>query len=164
MASIKIKLEPYLEDYLRYVFSIKPKEEIQIHRQNDIGRCIMGVLIELEFPEKQLNASDLITIHLPTLRNVDLDTKFVSVDKWGNDRIRDYILAEFNANSKAFFEIGYERNFQQKDIVDAFLHGYNIRNNSLSFEAVKKSDYRRRKKKASLVFNEIQGYINQYVK
>ena len=52
------------------------------------------------------------------------------------------------------------KNYSQKQIIEAILQAYNIKNTSLNYEAVKKSDYRNQKKIRRLVFDDLQSIVN----
>ena len=70
--------------------------------------------------------------------------------------IQDYIEASFRIRVREYFVAGYEKGYKQDRIVRAFLMAYNIKNNAINYDTVKKIDYRNRKKMIKEVNRDIQ--------
>lgn len=157
-ARITLSLPPHLADFCRYEFQTN-EIDILISTKHDIGKQIVSQICVSDLPVKQVKYETPVTFLIPETPFVNYENRFICLSKWGEYKIREFIRAEFNFRARLFFEIGYQKNYQQKQIIDGFLLGYNIRNNSLSFEAVKKNDYRKRTKNIENVFRDIQNAI-----
>ena len=70
--------------------------------------------------------------------------------------MRDYIEASCRLRIREYFVAGYEKGYQQDRIIRAFLYAYNIREYAMNYEAVKKYDYRNRKRMTKEVDRDIQ--------
>lgn len=70
--------------------------------------------------------------------------------------LQDYIEASYRLRVREYFVAGYEKGYKQDKIVQAFLMAYNIKNNAINYEAVKKYDYRNRKRMVKEVDRDIQ--------
>lgn len=155
---ITISLKPHLADYCRHEFGVDIKcDEITLTRKHDIGKLINSVIIANDVPVRRPFISSPCVFILPLSGITDMRNKFLYVSKWGEQKIQDFIEAEFNMHIKRFFDYGYEKGFSQKRIIEAILAGFNIRNNGISWDSVKKNDYRRRRKIRKQIFNELQS-------
>lgn len=154
--TVTISLKPYLQDYLYKIFP-QYQDSIAITRRHSIGKIIYSVVCASDLPQKRPFIETPISIILPDTKKTDLKDKFLYVSGWGEERIQEYIQADFDLVVKIFFEKGYSKGYSQKRIIEAFMAGFNIKNNALSYEAIKKNDYRRRKKSNKLLFNELQN-------
>jgi hypothetical protein len=155
--TVTISLKPHLADFCRHEFSTMPGGEIIINRRHDIGKMIFSQVNASPLPIKKPVFEHAVTFALPISKESDLKGKFLFIDSWGQEKIREYVQAYFNQRARHFFDVGYRKNHPQKQIVEAFLCGYNIRNNSLSYEAVKKNDYRRRQKTNKIIAEELKN-------
>ena len=145
-----INLPCLLESYLRYIFKTPATEKhIELNRKSDIGKMITSQVITSDLP---ISVSPLelnrVKVILPVTENNVNAVKyhFIRISPWGEEKIRDYIEADFRLWIKRRFEIGYELNYEQRQIVDAILRGLNERNQVANFDAIKKIDYRNRRK------------------
>lgn len=154
---ITIDLKPHLEDFCRHELRTDKDDNIILHRKNDIAKMIISNICAANYPPKEREKENPVTFVIPKTPAVDLETRFLYVTAWGEEKIASYIEAEFNQRCRRFFEYGYLKGFSQKRITEAILAGYNIKNNAISFEAVKKNDYRKRKKSNQIIFQELQN-------
>ena len=76
--------------------------------------------------------------------------------EWKQRMLQDYIEASFRIRIREYFVAGYEKGYKQDRIIRAFLMAYNIKNNAINYDAVKKIDYRNRKRMIKEVNNDIQ--------
>ena len=148
---ITIDLPPHLADYCRHEFGVDNEENIILRRSHDIGKQIYSHILTADLPPKQLPGLHPTPFIIPVTKSnrYILGSRFLYISRWGEEKIQDYIEAD------------YRKNYSQKQIVEAILQAYNIKNTSLNYEAVKKSDYRNQKKLRRLVFNDLQSIVNQ---
>lgn len=157
--SVTIELVPYLQDYLLAEFGGKPTDTgVQIHSKSDIGKFILSKICVCERPPKQELKDYPFTIYLPVCEwnHHVFRENFLWIPEYNQVLIRYHLEASFRLKQREFFVAGYEKGYKQDIIVQAFLTQYNIRNNALSYDAVKKYDYRNRKKTAKEVAKQIQ--------
>lgn len=161
--SIKINLNPVLEAYCRWVFECPDNNgPITIHRRADIGKHIYSHVQSrnknIQRPEK----NHFVTFILPLTEfgKDELRTRkrYLTVDAWSEEKIRDYIDSDFRAWVRERFEIGYFKNVEQTKIIDTILRGLSLRNNSDFFDMIKKIDYRNRRKKEEIRFESLLTY------
>ncbi|MEF8984591.1 MAG: transcriptional regulator [Bacteroidales bacterium] len=155
---VTISLKPYLADFCRHEFRELKDGSILIRRRHDIGKMIFSQVNASPVPVKKRPVmEDAATFTLPISSESDLLGKFLYVDRWGQEKIQEFIQAKFNLRAEHFFQRGYKKGYSQKRIVEAFLCGYNIRNNALSYEAVKKNDYRKRQREIREISKELKN-------
>jgi hypothetical protein len=99
-----------------------------------------------------------ITLFLPVKEwnHYILQENFIYIPEWKQRMLQDYIEASFRIRVREYFVTGYEKGFKQDKILRAFLLAYNIKNNALNYDAVKKYDYRNRQRMTREVNREIQ--------
>jgi len=155
--TVTINLKPYLADFCRHEFSNLKDGSILVSRRHDIGKMIFSQVNASPFPTGKPTFENAVTFALPLSKESDLKGKFLHIDKWGQEKIQEFVKAQFNLRAKLFFKYGHDKNYSQKRIVEAFMAGYNIRNSALSYEAVKKNDYRNRKKMLQNMAEELKN-------
>ena len=145
---IILDINPVHEAFCRYIFKCGPNDEaITINRKHDIGKLISSAIITADRQELRPLGKHPVTFILPTNEdNCFLKDRFIKVSEWGEQKIQDGITAEFNLWIKRRYEIGYEMNMEKKQIVEAILRGLNLRNQVVNFDAIKKNDYRNRRR------------------
>jgi hypothetical protein len=159
---ITINLNKYLYDFLLHEFDADNSGRIILNCRSDIGLFIDSMWEISDRPVKPVKMENPVTLILP-IRSQDVyvkRNKFICVPVWKETQIQEYIEAEFRLRVRDFFTIGYEKKFKQKDIIEAFLTAYGMKNNSINFDQIKKIDYRNRKKLKNIVKIEIQNSIN----
>lgn len=154
---ITISLKPHLADFCRHEFQTTKTDQIILHRKSDIGKYIFSMVLMSDFPVRRPFIEDACTFIIPTTKHEDLKNRFLYVSFWGEQKIQDFLTVEFNRRVKLFFEKGYARNYQQKRIIEAFIAGYNLKNNANTYEAIKKNDYRKRYRTNKIIFKELQS-------
>jgi len=146
---ITISLSPLLEAYCRFVFNTpSDQKEIIINRKHDVGLLIHANVSEKEFPVKGPFLDHPVTFILPVNKtnHHGIQSSFLTVTDWGLQKIQDGIEYEFRKWVERRYEVGYFKRYEQKDIIDAILRGLNVRNNTANFDAIKKIDYRNRRR------------------
>lgn len=146
---ITISLNQLLEAYCRFVFKTKPdQKEIIIFRDHDIGKLIHSNIVTNDLPTKDPFINYPVTFILPVnkINHHGIRFHFLSVSNWGEQKIQDGIEYEYRKWVERRFEIGYRKKFTQKEIIDAILRALNVKNNATNFDALKKIDYRNRRK------------------
>lgn len=159
--TIDFILKKHLSDYCRHEFYVSPFGNIVLNRKHDIGKVIDSLVIPSRIPIKVIKDPDMVRFELPLTRKTDVMMKYFFVDKWREQKIQNYIESEFNLRTKLFFEKGYQLGHSQKDIIEAFLTCYNIKFNSISYDAVKQNDFRHRRKTREIIASEILSFVNQ---
>ena len=136
--SVTIELAPYLHDYLYHEFGCRKEGGVMVAPTNDLGKMIQSMVTIKDRPPRLPLKENPITLYLPT-------------QEWNH-----FILNENFLCIREYFVAGYEKGFKQDKIIKAFLMAYNIKNNAINYDAVKKYDYRNRKKMIKEVNKEIQ--------
>lgn len=155
---ITISLPPLLEAYCRFIFNTPPEQkEIIVSRNHDIGKLIHSNVITSDMPVRRPLFDHPVTFILPVnkVNHHGISFHFLKVSNWGEQKIIDGIDYEYRKWVERCFEIGYQKRWDQKQIIDALLRGLNIRNNVANFDAMKKYDYRNRKKNDEKRFVEL---------
>jgi hypothetical protein len=155
---VTISLEPILEAYLRFVFQTPAESaEITINIKKDIGKLIHSHVHSGHCSRKGPSVEKPVTVILPvnTQNDYGVLSGFLYINEWGMQKIKNGIEYEFRKWVERRFEIGYEKRFDYKDIIEAILRGLNVRNNIANFDTIKKIDYRNRKKIEELRFLQL---------
>lgn len=157
--SVTIDLAPHLHDYLYHEFKCDRKANgVMLNTVHDIGKMIEAMVTVSDRPPRLPLKENPITIYLP-IQNWNhriLAENFIFVPEWKQCQLQEYIEASYRIKIREYFIAGYEKGYKQDKIVRAFLMAYNIKNNAINFDAVKKYDYRNRKKVIKEVNREIQ--------
>jgi len=146
---ITINLEPLHEAYCRYILKTPEKQkEIIVCRKHDVGKLIHSNVITSDLPVRRPFISHPVTFILPInkVNHHSVSNHFLAVSRWGEQKIQDGIDYEYRKWVERKFEAGYKNKFTQKEIIEAILRALNVRNNAANFDAVKKIDYRNRRK------------------
>jgi hypothetical protein len=154
---IIFELPPILEAYCRFVFRTPAEQrQIVLTRRHDIGKLIFGHIMSADFSLKRPVMTHPVTFILPMPSNEHgywLRYRHIYLPKWAEEKITDAIEYEFRSWVKERFRIGYDsEKYEQKTIVNAILRGLNVRNNAVNFDAIKKIDYRERRKQEEIQF------------
>ncbi len=155
---ITFSLDPILQAYCRYIFNTPAYAKyIILSRKQDLGKLINSVILTCDIPPKRPFISNPVTFILPVTNanQYILRYRFLYLPRWAEEKIQDNIDYEFRVWVKARFEKGYEEKYEQKEIVEAILRGLNMRNNAANFDAIKKIDYRNRRKKEEKRFSKL---------
>lgn len=155
---IEIDLNPLLEAYLRLMFKTPKKENvIKIHRKHDIGILIHSHILTSDQRTRPNIMVHPVRIQLPVTQNSqhELLNKYLHISIWGMQKIKDGVNYEYRKWINQSFELGYLKKWSQKEIIDTILEGLNMRNNAANFDAIKKIDYRNRKKLSAKRFQEL---------
>lgn len=161
---VTVDLDPILESYCRFVFNTPVNQkEIVVSRHHDIGKLIHSNVSAKDLPVRRPFTDNAVVFILPVNQKNQhaLKCHFLYVSNWGEQKIRDGIEYEFKRWVRQRFEMGYiEKKMNRKEIVEAILRGLNMRNNAANFDAIKKIDYRNRRRIEENRFNElIKDYI-----
>ncbi len=156
--NVTIELAPHLHDYLYHEFGSSKENGIVVTTTKDIGKMIQAMVTIAAIPPRVPLKDNPITLYLPIQEwnHFILNENFIYIPDWKQRMLQDYIEASFRLRIREYFVAGYEKGFKQDKIVKAFLMAYNIKNNALNYDAVKKYDYRNRKKIIKEVDKEIQ--------
>jgi hypothetical protein len=155
---ITISLSPLLESYCRLICNSDPGEkEIRLRKNYDIAKLIHSNVITADAPVRRPFMEHPVTFILPVdkVNNYALRYHFLYVSIWGEQKITEGIDYEFRRWIIQRFDRGYEKGYSQKIIIEAILRGLNDRNTSANFDAIKKIDYRHRRKSEERRFNEL---------
>ncbi|KAA6349006.1 hypothetical protein EZS27_003606 [termite gut metagenome] len=158
--SVVIELAPHLHDFLYHEFACSKKkyDGVMITVTNDIGKYIQSMIDISNTPKNQEIKENPIKLYLPTQEwnHYIFQKNFLFVPVWRQKMIQDYIEASFRIRIREYFQEGYSKGFKQERILQSFLLSYNIKNNAINYDAVKKYDYRYRQKIREEVGKEIQ--------
>ena len=158
---LTISLKPHLADFCRHGMRQDKEGNIILSRKSDIGKHIYSMVMTSDMPVKGLPCTDPVSFIIPVTgaNQYIIKYRFIYVSRWGEEKIQDYIEAEFNLRMRLLFEAGYRKKFSQKEIVESILQAYNIKNTALNYEAVKKSDYRMNRKNRKIIFEDLQKSV-----
>lgn len=146
---VTINLDPVLEAYCRYIFKTPVNQaEIVINRKLREGQAIYSKVLPIEFPKERPFCDNPVTFILPLTKNNQsvLKYRFFHVSKMGEEQIKDDLDVLMDKWALHFFEKAYSWNFKQEQIVTGILRLLNQRKNVANFDAIKKFDYRKRKR------------------
>lgn len=158
---LTLNLKPHLEDFVRHELKTDKSGNIVLSRHSDIGKMIFSHLLTagsiqarplMDHPVKFLVLTNANNSYL-------LRSRFCYVDRWGEQKINDFIEVEFRQRMRLIFEAGYQKKCSQKEIIEAIMEEYNIKNCTLNYDAVKKSDYRNQKKIRKSLFDTLQSIV-----
>ena len=154
-----IELPPHLNDYLFHEFGTPRSEEaITVTAANDLGKLIQSMITVSDRPPKQAIKEHPVTLVLPVQEwnHFIFQENFIYIPEWKQRMLREYIEASYRIRIREYFIAGYEKGYKQDRIIRAFLYAYNIKNNAINYDAVKKYDYRNRQRIVKEVDRDIQ--------
>ncbi|WP_303181710.1 hypothetical protein [uncultured Butyricimonas sp.] len=153
-----VNLPPHLSDYCRHELGSDNQGRIILKRGHDIGKHIYSHVSVSDLPIRANAMVNPVTFIIPVTaaNRYALVARFLYVSRWGEEKIRDYIETEFNQRMRLLFESGYRKKYTQKEIIESILDAYNIKNTAISYEAIKKSDYRSKKRTRKIIFDDIK--------
>ncbi len=158
---LTIDIKPHLENYLLHEFKTDSEGNIILSRSTDIGKIIHAHILSSNLktsPQKYSNPVSFVVPRNP--QNHYINTfRFLYVSRAGEQKINDFIEAEFNQRIRHIFEIGYSYKCTQKEIIEAILQEYNIRNCALNYETIKKADYRYKRNLRSRIVSIIKSTV-----
>ena len=155
---VTINLDPVLEAFCRAVFKTpKNQDEIIINRKRREGQAIYSKVYPIEFPRERPFCDNPVTFILPLTKNNQsvLKYRFYDISRMGEEQINDDLNVLMDKWLFKFFKRGYMKKYKQDEIVNAILRGLNMRNNVANFDAIKKFDYRERRKIEEKTFDEL---------
>lgn len=159
---IEIALDPVLHDFLYHEFKTDNKSDsIIITRDKPIGKYIVSMFEPLDRSYKRENQTNLVRLMLPVTSrsHYKLQNSYLHIPSWKEEMINDYLKAEWHKRVTDIFAIGREKGFKTKHIIEAIIKEYGMKNNAISFDRIKKMDYRNRESFIKKVINEIQCAI-----
>lgn len=156
-----LHIEPSLENFIRHEFKADNNGNIILTRHSDIGKMIYSHLVSSGIKPEQNSIKHPVKFIIPrnSQNHYLLKYRFCYVDRWGEQKINDYLEAEFRQRIRLIFEAGYQKKCTQKQIIEAILEEYNIRNCPLNYETIKKSDYRNQRKIRKSLFKTLQSIV-----
>ena len=157
--TITISILPHLADFLRKEFCTTKQDEIILTRRNDIGKLISSMVLTSDLPVTRPFCEHPVKLLLPVTKNNHyiLNSRYLYVSQWGEEKIQDFVSSEFRRRVRDMFELGYKKHYPQKQIIEGILKGYNLRDNALNFDMIKKIDYRNSVNFRKSVFADIQN-------
>lgn len=154
---ITFNLDPVLQGYCRFLFKTSPEKRfIILSRKKDIGKLIFAHIQSGDIRIKQPLFESPVTFILPMPNNEHgywMRYRFIYVPKWVEEKFTDAIEYEFKKWVERMFELGYQKRYEQKHIIEAILRGLDLRNNKDNYERIKKIDYRKRRREEEIRFN-----------
>ncbi|WP_321424888.1 transcriptional regulator [uncultured Bacteroides sp.] len=156
--SITIELAPHLHDFLYHEFDSRKDGGVMINSSNDIGKMVQAMVTVNDRPPKIPLKDNPITLILPITEwnHRILIENFIFIPEWKQRMLQEYIESSYRIRIREYFVAGYEKGYKQDKIIKAFLMAYNIKNNAINYDAVKKFDYRNRKRIVKEVNKDIQ--------
>lgn len=155
---VTFSLPPILADFCRHLFKEDKNGNLVLSTRKDIGKMIYSNLSASDLPVRRPLLENPISFVIPTTaaNHYILGGRFLFVSKWGEEKIEDFIEPVFKFRVRRHFEIGYQKGYTQKRIIEGILWQYNIKENKLNFEAIKKMDYRNNRKLRETVAKSIE--------
>jgi hypothetical protein len=155
---ITINLDPVLEAYCRLIFKTPVNQkEIIINRKLREGQAIYSKVYPIEFPDHKPFRKYPVTFILPLTKNNQgvLKYRFYHVSRMGEEQIHDDLEVLMQKWLFKFYKVGYRKKYSQDEITTAILRGMNLRKNAANFDAIKKFDYRCRRKTEEDLYMEL---------
>lgn len=154
---IKLLIENKInEAFLRMKFGANKTGPIKIHRNNDLGKYISSRVRQSDTPVKKQTIGT--TLFLPVETNRTAKNHFCHYTIEDQDKINDFITAEFKLWFKTSMVVGSEDlNLSKSDTIEAIIDELKLRDEPKIFENLKKYDYRRRKKIKKHLFKTLQS-------
>jgi hypothetical protein len=160
---ITIDLKKHLHDFLLHEFEVDKTGAILLTNRHYIGSYINLMWDASKYPVPIGTKENPVRLSLP------LDTKyyhvkcskFLYVSDVKEQIIQNFLEREFRMRVRFYFIVGYEKKFKQKQIIESFLKNYGMKHNAISFDQIKKMDYRNRVDLLNNIKNEIQHTIIQ---
>ena len=155
---VVISLEPILQNFCRFIFNTDPAERyVRITRKILIGKLIYSTVLTSDIPVKRPSKTNEITFVLPITKEGGyiLRWRHIYIPGWAEEKLQDNLEWEFKKWVRERFEIGYEKKFTQKEIIETILRALNVRNNAANFDTIKKIDYRNRRRLVEKRFNDL---------
>lgn len=157
---VTIELLPHLHDYLYHEFKAKDAniDGVNINSSSDIGKMIQAMITVSDRPRACAIKDNPITLYLPKSEwnHRILEENFLYIPEWKQRLLQEYIEASYRLKIREYFIAGYEKGYKQDKIIRAFLFAYDIKNNAINYDAVKKYDYRNRQRIVREVNQDIQ--------
>jgi len=155
---ITINLDPVLEAYCRLKFKTPShQKEIVINRKLREGQAIYSKIVSVEYPKRQPFRENPVTFILPLTKNNQgtLNFRFYKISKMGEEQLHDELEVLMQIWLFKFYKLGYRKKYSQDEITTAILRGMNLRKNAANFDAIKKFDYRCRRKTEEDLYLEL---------
>ena len=161
MVYIKISLPAYLQDYLIALFSYDKKSKtIVINESISEGKyiCSMWEPAERDYT-REYKEPCIIAIPENAYNKYKLESSYIHIPVWKEKMIENHIRSSFELKMREMFAIGRHYGISQKTICEAIISEYNTLNNTLTFDKVKKFDYRRRKRYSKNILDILQAAV-----
>jgi len=131
---------------------------VNITSAHEIGKMVQAMITVSDRPRSLGLKDNPITLYLPISEwnHRIFDENFLYIPEWKQRMLQEYIEASYRLKIREYFLAGYERGYKQDKIIKAFLCAYDIKNNSINYDAIKKYDYRNRQKVIREVNSDIQ--------
>ena len=155
---IEVSLDPFLQDFLYHEFKTDLKTgAIIITRDSTIGKYMASMIECCDRPYKR-EVEYKCKILLPISANTHyrFRNSYIYIPAWKEEMIHDFLKAEWTKRVTDIFAIGRDRGFKQKHIIEAIIKEYGMKNNSITYDRIKKMDYRSRESFIKKVVREIQ--------
>jgi len=155
---VVINLDPVLEAFCRTVFKTpRNQKEIVIHRARREGQAIYSKIFPVKYPPKKPFCDNPVIFILPMTKNNQhtLMYNFYKIDKMGEEQIHDDLTVLMDKWLWRFFRRGYARKYKQDEIISAILRILNLRKNVANYDAIKKFDYRQRRRNEDEMIDEL---------
>jgi hypothetical protein len=160
---ITIDLKKHLHDFLLHEFEADRTGAILLTNRHYIGSYINLMWETSKYPVSMEGKENPVRLALPiNAKNYHITcSKFLYVPEVQEHIIQEFLEKEWRMRVRFYFIVGYEKKFKQKQIIEAFLKHYGMKHNAISFDQIKKMDYRNRTDLLNNIKNEIQHCIIQ---
>lgn len=165
---LTIDIKPELHDFLIHEFGEDENHCIKLHKRNDIGRYIdsMWVVSDLPVKRKYEKWNNPVRIILPISQENQyiVRNNFISIPIYREQQVNDFLEATYNVVIREYFVTGYEKQFKKNMIIEGILKAFNIRKNAISYDRIKKKDYRNRENVINSIVNDLKNGGSQWIK
>ncbi len=153
---VVISLPPILQSFCRFMFQTSG-QNIIISRSTFLGKLIYSTILTSDIPIKRPFEPNETTFILPVTSegHYILKYRFIYLPGWAQEKLVDNIEYEFKKWVREMFELGYQKKFTQKEIIEAILMCLNVRDNKVNYDTIKKIDYRHRRSNTRKRFLEL---------
>jgi hypothetical protein len=162
---ITIDLNPDLHDFMIHEFGEDENGCIKINKRKELGKYIdsMWLISDLPVKRKFEKYNNPVKFILPVCEDsaYTIRTNYIYIPLYREQQINDQIESVWKLTVREYFCTGYERGYRSNQIIEAILKAFNIKKNQISFDRIKKMDYRNRKNIINLTVKEIQTSLFQ---
>jgi hypothetical protein len=143
--TIVVDMPKNLECFVRTIFNT-PTGSIKLTRKHAIGLSLNSLVRFTQAKPKQKTQSNPVAFVLPKSNLLDFDYRYIYLPAHNERQFIDFVKSYYFITIDIYFVEGTARGYKQNLIVESFIQHYGLGRDAITFDAVKKSGYRKRVK------------------